>query len=194
MAYTTLLPGRGYFYTAPEGTEPPTDALEPGVAWKSVGNTPISDILTFNSEGGEETIIPTLQNARHRVNRSDLIESLGLALHDFTEDSYELYYGTNSDDTTYDGWIGPNVESASVWTGSFLAVLIDGDSHFPMYVPKCEIYRAEGISLAGTEELAALPIRVTPLTSAPGVQPYYVKPLIDNTTGLPVGVEPPVGG
>lgn len=187
MAYTTLMPGRGYFYTAPEGTEPPTDALSPGPEWKSVGNTPVTDILTFNSEGGEETVIPTLQNSRHRVSRSDLIESLGIALHDFTEDSYQLYYGTNQDDAMYDGWIGPNAESAAAWSGAFLAVLVDGDAHFPMYVPKCEIYRAEGISLPGTEELAALPVRVTPLSLAPSIQPYYIKPLIDNATGLPVG-------
>lgn len=186
MAYTTLLPAVGHFYTAPEGTEPPVDPLEPGVDWSDVGNTPVSDILTFNSEGGEENIIATLQNARHRVARTDLIESFALALHDFTESSYELYYGTNADLTTYEGWYGPNAEAPAAWTGAFLGVLVDGEAHFPIYVPKCEIYRAEGISLPGTEELAALPIRVTPLTLAAGTQPYYVKAISDNAAGTPI--------
>lgn len=182
MAYKTLLPGTGRFYTAPEGTEPPTNPLEPGEDWQDVGNTPISDIMTFNSEGGEENILQTLQENRHRVSRSDIIESFALALHDFTEDSYELYYGTNMDKSSYAGWHGPDASAPKPFVGAFLGVLIDGDSHLPIYVPKAEIYRAEGLSLPGTEELAALPIRVTPLTLRPGVQPYYTKPITENAS------------
>lgn len=185
MAYKTLLPGLGHFYTAPVGTPAPSDPTNPGSAWKDVGNTPIDDILTFDSDGGEETLISTLQNKRHRVSRSDLVESFAMALHDFTKDSYELYYGTNMDTSGVPGWYGPNADAPTPFSGAFLGVLVDGDSYFPIYVPKAEIYRAEGISLSGTEDLATLPIKVTPL-SVEGKQPYYVKPITE-TTKAPVG-------
>ena len=182
MAYNTLLPGTGYFYTAPDKTPPPANPLEPGDTWTDVGNTPVENILTFDSEGGEETILATLQNARHRVARTDLIESFALALHDFTRESYELYYGTNLDDTSEAGWIGPNGAAPVAAKRAFLGVLIDGDSYFPIYVPSSEIFRAEGLSLPGTENLAALPIRVTPL-SVEGKQPYYIKPITPVAAG-----------
>lgn len=181
MAYTTFVPGNGYFYTADALTEPPADLLDPGADFKSVGNTPIEDIITFDSEGGEENVLATLQNKRHRVVADAIIESFQFGLHDLTADSYELYYGENLDTTSLPGWYGPDGSAPQAVERAFLMVLIDGNSVLPLYVPKARIYRGDNLQISGTDALVSLPIKVTPI-DVEGKQPYYLRP-VEEITG-----------
>src|SRR5690606_3027773 len=53
--------GAGNYFTAPVGTALPTDLKSPGSEWVNMGHTSLEDILAFESEGGEATVLGTLQ-------------------------------------------------------------------------------------------------------------------------------------
>jgi hypothetical protein len=164
---STLVVGAGNFFTATynETTpEPiPADLTAPGAGWTNVGHTSLEDIFSVTSEGGDATLIGTLQNKSLRTVYSPRTESFNFTLQQFDVPSLKLYYGSNA--TVSSGPPAtvkiPELGTPTVCT--FLIVFTDGDNAFGFYVPKAEIFRADDVAISDTESLAGLPLSVKPL-------------------------------
>jgi hypothetical protein len=171
----TLVINTGNYLTAAVDTPLPVDLRAPGIAWTNVGHTSLEDILTLSSEGGEATVLGTLQNKSLRTKFSTRTESMTFTLQQFDAAALKLYYGANAP-TLADGSIGVPTDPEPT-IKAFLAVFIDGDNEFAFYAPKAEIIRADDVELSDTESLAGLPLSVTPVVSGTNTWTYAVTPL-----------------
>lgn len=156
----TLVVGAGNFFTGPVGTAKPVDLTAPASPWANIGHTSLEDILGFESEGGEATILGTLQNASLRTSYSKRTDTLALNLQQFDEAALKLYFGSNA--TTVDGMVRVPANPTPTIT-AFLAVFIDQDNAFAIHIPKAEIFRGDNLEISDTESLASLPLRITPM-------------------------------
>jgi len=175
----TLVIGSGNYFLAPVGTAAPADLTTIPVTWDNIGHTSIEDIMTWASDGGEATVLGTLQNAALRTSYSKRTESFTIQLQQFDEDSLKLYFGSNSSVDT-DGWLAVPGSPAPTLQ-AFLAVYVDGENIFAVWAPKAEILRGDDIDLSDTTSLASLPISVTPVQYGTNTFPYKVKALGDTT-------------
>lgn len=171
----TLVIGAGNFFKAPAGTSLPADLLDIDTPWENVGHTSLEDIFGLDSEGGEPSILGTLQNKTLRTKYSDRVESFTFTLQQFDEDSLKLYFGDNMVDLG-NGALGVPSNPAPT-ESAFLAVFVDGTNVFAFYAPKAEVYRGDTMSLSDTESLAGLPLKVTPLQYQTNQYTYAVTPL-----------------
>lgn len=172
----TLVIGAGNYFLAPTGTAAPTDLTAVATPWENIGHTSIEDILGFSSDGGEATVLGTLQNASLRTSYSKRTESWTITLQQFDEDSLKLYFGSNATLDANGDWLAvPGSPSPTVM--AFLAVYVDGNHIFALYAPKAEILRGDDIDFADTESLAGLPLKVTPVQLGTNPGPYFVTPL-----------------
>lgn len=171
----TLTVGAGNYFTGAVDTPIPTDLLAPGVAWTNVGHTSLEDIFNITSEGGDATTLGTLQNKTLRTKYSTRTETMTFTLMQFDVASLKLFLGSNAS-------VGPegavrNPINPVPTTAAFLAIFVDGDNVFAFHAPKAEIFRADDLSIADTENLAGLPLGVKPLVSGSNDWTYQVTPL-----------------
>lgn len=174
----TLVIDAGNYFTAPVGTPLPADLLTISEAeWTNLGHTSIEEVLSATSEGGEQTVLATLQAKSLRTRTAPRTESFTITLNQWDRESLKFYYGQNSVENA-DGTLGvPSSPEAT--QRAFLAVFLDGSKVFAIYAPKSEIIRGEDINVSDTENLAGLPLRVTPLTHDGATWPYAVTPIGD---------------
>jgi len=153
--------GTGHFYTAPVGTAIPADLRNPGGAWAHMGHTSVADILSAASEGGETTTLRSLQNATLRTTTAARTEAFVMNLLQFDEASLKLYYGSNA---AVDGSGYVQIPANPVATEvAWLVVFYDGQTTAGVYAPKASILRNTDLTVADTENLVQLPVKVTPL-------------------------------
>jgi hypothetical protein len=172
----TLVIGAGNYFLAPVDTAAPADLSTIATPWVNIGHTSIEDIMGFSSDGGEATVLGTLQNSALRTSYSKRTESFTITLQQFDEDSLKLYFGSNAE-TTVDGkWLHVPDNPAPT-TSAFLAVYVDGANIFGIYAAKSDILRGDDIDFADTESLAGLPLKVTPIKSGTNAGPYDVTPM-----------------
>lgn len=174
-----LAPSTGHFYTAVyNATTPvamPADLAAPGVSYTEVGHTSLEDILSSASEGGDATVLGTLQNKQLRTAYSPRTEQFTFTIQQFDEAALKLYYGSNAVVDTDGNVMVPNAPTPSIVT--FLLVLVDGTTEFGLYIPKAEIFRAEDLEVSDTESLAGLTVNVRALQHASNTWNYKVTPL-----------------
>ncbi|MFH8414357.1 phage tail tube protein [Streptomyces collinus] len=171
----TLVIGSGNYLTAPVGTDLPSDLLVPTSPWSVVGHTSLEDIFSIASEGGEATVIGSLQNKSLRTKYSTRTETMTFTLQQFDVAGLKLYYGANAP-VLPNGLVGVPVDPTPT-IASFLVVFVDGENHFAFYAPKAEIYRADDVSFGDTESLAGLPIGVKPMAHQNNTWTYAITPL-----------------
>lgn len=171
----TLVINTGNYLTAPVGTAMPLDLTAPTTPWENVGHTSLADIFSITSEGGDATVIGTLQNKSLRTTYSTRTESMAVVLQQFDEAGLKLYYGSNAP-TLADGSIGVPINPTPT-VSAFLAIFIDGENVFAFYAPKAEIFRSDDLSLSDTESLAGLPLAVKPMIHSTNTWTYAVTPL-----------------
>ncbi|WP_420312548.1 hypothetical protein ACOB87_37945 [Streptomyces sp. YS-B37] len=171
----TLVIGSGNYLTAPVGTDLPDDLLVPTSPWAIVGHTSLEDIFSIASEGGEATVIGTLQNKSLRTKYSARSETMTFTLQQFDIPGLKLYYGSNAP-VLPNGTVGVPTEPTPT-IAAFLAVFVDGENHFAFYAPKAEIYRSDDVSFGDTESLAGLPIGVKPMAFGSNTYTYAITPL-----------------
>lgn len=177
----TLKPTTGHYYLAPVGTAlPKADLLAPKTPWTEVGHTSLEDLLSITSDGGETTILGTLQNPTLRTATSLRTETFGFTLMQWDTDSLKLYFGANSrtlTGTDQAGW--QSVPSAPTPTQTAFAVVFqDGVNAFGFWCPKAEVLRGDDLSLDDSESLAGLPISVKPLQYQSNDFAYAITPLV----------------
>ncbi|MFE3589405.1 hypothetical protein ACFXOY_18010 [Streptomyces niveus] len=182
----TLVIGSGNYLTAPLGTDIPADLLTPLSPWEAVGHTSLEDIFSIASEGGEATVIGSLQNKSLRTKYSARTETMALVLQQFDKAGLRLYYGSNAPELP-SGLIGVPDDPIPT-TCAFLAVFVDGENHFGFYAPKAEIYRGDDLSFGDTETLAGMPLGVKPMVYGANRWTYAITPLGGPTaTGATAG-------
>ena len=158
-----LKPNTAHFYTAPEGTALPVDLRAPDVAWTHMGHTSLESILAATSEGGDQTILGSLQNKSLRTSTSQRTETFAVNLLQLDIEAVKLYFGSNA---TVDGTNSKVVHIPADPTPStvaWLCVLYDGTNDAGFYAAKAEVIRGEDLSISDTESLTQLPVRITPL-------------------------------
>ena len=178
----TLVIGSGNYLTNAVGTPMPADLLDPNagivdpaVDWENVGHTSLEDIFSISSEGGEATVIGTLQNNSLRTKYSARTETMAIILQQFDKAALKLYYGSNAPELP-DGTIGVPEQPVPT-TAAFLAIFVDGENVFAFYAPKAEIYRGDDLSISDTESLAGLPIGIKPMKYGTNTWTYAITPL-----------------
>ena len=179
----TLVIGAGNYFTAPSpGEEAPKDLTAVTAPWVNMGHTSIEDIMTFDSEGGESSVLGTLQNPSLRTTRSNSTDTISISLQQFDTPSLKFFFGKNSgegDLVKVGGtakWL--RVKSKPQATEcAFLAVYVDADSLFALHVPRCEILKGDNLEFGDTESLAGLPLAITPLQHGSNDWTYQITPL-----------------
>lgn len=179
----TLLVGAGNYFTAPVGTAIP-DLLteEPPQPWDNIGHTDLEEVLSIASEGGEQTVIGTLQNKNLRVRIAPRSETIAVPLQQFDIGALRLYYGSNAVDVNGDGSLLGVPQTPAPTERAFLAIFLDGETVFAIYAPKASIFRGADLEIADTESLATLPLTVTPLVHGTNKWAYAVTPLAQVAT------------
>lgn len=168
-------PTTGHYYIGPVGTAFPTTPLIPDDPWEEMGHTSIEDLLSISSEGGEATILGTLQSPSMRTSYSPRSETFAFTLQQLDDASLKLYFGSNMISVT-GGLLG--VPSAPVATqNAFTVIFEDGENYFGFYAPKAEILRGDDFSMPDTENFAGLPLAVKPLNYLTNAWAYAVTPL-----------------
>lgn len=165
----------GNYFTAPVDTPLPDDLTAPEVDWTNVGHTSLEEILSFDVEGGEKTILGTLQNKQLRTRTSPKTQTINITLRQFDEDSLKLYHGSNAE-VLANGLVTSPTEPVPT-SAAFLAVYVDADNIFALYIPKAEILGSDSMVAEDTESFAGLPLGVTPLVSGSNKWAYAVTPL-----------------
>lgn len=173
----TLVIGAGNYFYAPVGTAMPADLTTIPITWENVGHTSLEDIFSTESEGGEATVLGTLQNKSLRTKYSPRTEAWKFTIQQFDKKSLKLYFGKNAVELP-DGSLGVH-EDPIPTDGAFLIVFYDGENVFAFYAPKSEIFRADDLSIGDSESLAGLPLSVKPMKSGTNKWAYAVTPLGD---------------
>jgi hypothetical protein len=145
------------------------------VAFDEVGHTSLENVFSMTSEGGEATVIGTLQNKNLRTTYSPRTETIGFTLEQFDEAGLKLFYGSNAT-------VGANGEiqvpvNPVPTICTFLVVFKDGESEFAFYAPKAEIYRGDDLAIGDTESLAGMPLAVKPMIHGTNEWAFAVTPL-----------------
>src|SRR5690606_36465950 len=181
----TFVPNAGNYYifrnpitidTLPEHL---TDAAAIALAGgDNIGHTDIDSVIEFASEGGEITVLGTLQNPNRRARVAPRSENFTINLQQFTEYALKLYYGDNMESLDGGRFLGvPTAPSAT--EGSFLAVYNDAQSGtFAIFAPRASFLRGEDPEIDDTEDFASLPLQITPLVVSGNSYAYAVTPLV----------------
>lgn len=176
----TLKVDSGNYFRAPVGTAAPTDLLDPEAdGWENLGHTSLEEIMANETEGGEKTVLGTLQNRNLRTTYSDRTETFTINLQQFDTPSLKLFYGSNAQ-VLPNGMV-TNENKGTPTEAAYLAVFVDKDNVFAIYAPKVEIFRGDNFALEDTESLNSLPLSITPLNHGTNSWTYAVSPIGDLT-------------
>ena len=168
--------GTGHFYTAPVGTAIATDLRNPASPWTEVGHTSIQDILAGSSEGGDTTTLRSLQNKTLRQTIAARTEAFVMKLLQFDHPGLLLYYGSNAAIVAGNVRVPSNPVPTEV---AWMVVFYDGQSTAGIYAPRVSIFRADDLTVADTENLAQLSLKVTPLNYGSNDWPFeWISPAV----------------
>lgn len=166
----TLVVNRGNYFLGPVGTTPPTDLLNPGAPWENMGHTSLEDILSLSSDGGEATVLGTLQAKQLRNSYSQRTETMRVNLQQFDATGLKLFFGANMQPTVDDARFSGVPSTPQPTKAAFMAIYIDGANVFALWSPSVEIMRGDDFELADTESLASLPLDIKPMFFIPSGQ------------------------
>lgn len=173
----------GKFYTATTGTAAPTNYLAPGVAWTDLGHTSIENILALQSEGGEVTVLGTLQSEVFRSTTTPRVDSFAIISNQWDVDTYKMYFGANATQDSTSKLV--SVPSAPTATEkAFLAVFTAGAYNFAVHAAKVEIKRGDDLDISERNSIAGIPLLVTPVSHSGSTSYWGITPL------LPTGTAP----
>ena len=158
-----VVPGRGYFYIAPDGTARPADDTEPASPWVEIGHTSYDDPFAINRDGGESTVLPTWQASAARTSTSSLTQTVGFTLHQHDEQSLQLYFGGGALDATSGYFEVPKTPTAQ--RHALFVRVVDGGTTWPHYFGSVDILGSDGIEY-DPEALVPLPVTATILDDA----------------------------
>lgn len=184
-----LVVDTGNYFVAPVGTAAPANLSAPGPEWTNIGHTSLEDILSLSSDGGEATVLGTLQSKNLRTSYSARTEKMTFTLQQFDSDSLKLYFGRNMEKVSTDPRFMGVPENPQPTLVAFLVVFVDGSEHFAFYAPKAEVMRGDDLKLGDTGSIAGLPIDVSPKKHMTNTWAWAVTPIGENpmATGATAG-------
>lgn len=170
------------------GTAFPGDISDPAASgWTRVGHTSVDDILSISSEGGETTVLQTLQSKSLRTKKSAKTTTYTITVMQWDFYTLQLYYGTQSP-----------LEASGIAAGllaipddptplqkAVVIVVWDGDTPFAWYAPKADIIGGDDPSLTDTTSLAGLQINITPLNYNGAPAKVYALPISTDALAVP---------
>lgn len=180
---STLVVKTGRFYFAPVGTVAPSDLGEIPSAWKEVGHTSVDDILSWATEGGEKTVLASLQSSSLRSTTSARTESFSVSLLQWDKETLPFYFGSNMKLISGSSIFHGVASNPTPVKRALLIVLEDGQNKFAIYAPSAEIARGDDLSIDSTEDLAALPITISLLNHESNDWAFAVTPLSGEAPG-----------
>jgi len=130
--------------------------------WSNIGHTSREDMPEFGFDGGDTEVKGTWQNiALREVETESPADYLTLFLHQFDTESFELYYGKQSENTVNTkGVFGVAGGTKQPNEKALLIIIVDGDVRIGFYASKASVRRDDAIQMP-SDEFAALPIRAT---------------------------------
>lgn len=167
--------GEGHFYLADVGTAAPADlSTIDDATWTDIGHTSADNVFGMTSDGGDVTVLQTLQSSSVRTSTAPVVETFNISLDQFDVDALKLYFGANA--VAASGWLA--VQDNIVPTKkAFLAVFADGESRFGIWAASTEIQRSDAPEFAARGSLSSLPIGVKPLNYNGATSKYSVTPI-----------------
>ncbi|MCQ9385117.1 phage tail tube protein [Brevibacterium moorei] len=165
-----------HFYTAPPGTPAPTNPNKVDTPWEDVGHTTLEDILSMSTDGGDKTVLGTLQNRNLKTSYAARNVAFNFSIHQFDEAGLKLYLGSNA--VIEDGRIG-QADNPQPSQLAWYVLIEDGEHCLDFYAPKADIIGADDLDLSDTESLSALPLSVSPLRMAGKKAAWYASGVKD---------------
>ena len=170
------------------GTAFPGDISNPaGSGWTRIGHTSVDEVLSVSSEGGETTVLSTLQSKSLRTKKSPKTTTYSITVMQWDLYTLQLYYGTQDP-----------VEASGIAAGllgvpddptplqkAVIIVVWDGDTPFAWYAPKADVIGGDDPSLTDTTSLSGLQINITPLNYNGSVKKVYVLPIVTDALAIP---------
>lgn len=169
------------FYTGTVAATKPTNYLIPGVAWTDLGHTSIDNVFACQSEGGEVTVLGTLQSELFQSTTTPRIDSFAITSVQLDLDTYKMYFGDNgTQDGTTKLFAVPN--SPVPVSKAFLGVFTAGTKAFAIHADKAEIKRGDDLDFGEKNSIAGLPLLVTPLSYNGASSNWGITPLMPTGT------------
>lgn len=132
-----------------------------------MGHTSLEDILSVTSEGGEATVLGTLQAKSLRNSYSARTETMRVNLQQFDATGLKLFFGANMAPTNEDARFAGVPATPQPTKAAFMAVYIDGENVFALWAPSVEILRGDDFEVSDTESFASLPLDIKPMFFIP---------------------------
>jgi len=174
-----VIPGVGYVYTAPAGTEKPASITAPPSPWVDMGHS-TTDGLTIGFEISTTKRRTWRAPAGVRVSVDELAFSLGWTALQWDNDNLGAYFGGG--DITAQGVFGI-AKNPAPQERALLVRLVDGAASIGLYVAKAAI-TASGEASANGEDFAGLPLTAEVLDHASAA---HLAELLADHLGAPAG-------
>jgi len=152
-----FIPGAGYLYVAPVGTDVPTDLTDPETPWDNLGHSSIEDGVTLGREGGDSEVLGTWQNPSLRERRDPTSWFLTMMLHQFSNNTLSFFFGGG--DASVLGKFGVPLIPVAQERALFMRI-VDGNNEAPLYCPRVSLLADDDVEL-DVEKFVAFPIRGT---------------------------------
>jgi hypothetical protein len=171
----TLVVGEMHFFTADEHTKPPTVTAykqdsTPGkttalAGWENLGHTQMENPLKITVSGGEVTVKGSLQKHALRTATSDRNFAIEVSLHQFDKNTIKKWMGKNAVEDTGLVYAKPKPQP---WRVALLGICEDEGNVFMIHAGSVDIAPNGDFDVQNTEDLVALPVKLTVLTDKEG--------------------------
>ncbi|MGW2398503.1 phage tail tube protein [Kitasatospora sp. NPDC001664] len=184
-----LVPGTGFIFAAPVAEASKTfpelhkltdaakivaeiEAMTGG--WKSIGNTSLENGIEMASEGDEPEVLGSWQAPSLRTTNPKKVYSLTMALHDFTAETFKLYYGSSKGaeaDGTFAIPVNPEAQDRAL-----LIVGVDGTKAVAWHYAQTKILGSDAVSI-DPAAMSEMPVKATVVAPATADRVGTVTPV-----------------
>lgn len=151
------IPGTGYLYTAPAGTDAPADLDTPATPWVDLGHTSRENGLGIGREGGDSEVLGSWRNPNLRERRDPISYYVTINLLQFDNANLALYFGGG--DISGAGIFGVPLNPTAQERALYIRI-VDGARELGIYAPKASIAPEDDMEV-DVESFLELPVRCT---------------------------------
>ncbi|WP_424216350.1 hypothetical protein ACN20G_29880 (plasmid) [Streptomyces sp. BI20] len=118
---------------------------EHGNKWKNIGNTSLENGIELANEGDDPEVLGSWQNPSIKTTTPAKQFSLTIACHDFTDQTFRLYYGSKDGADANGDFLIPMVPQPQ--NHSLLILAVDADEYLTFYYPKVTFIGSDSVTL-----------------------------------------------
>ncbi|MFD0374666.1 fibronectin type III domain-containing protein [Streptomyces sp. NPDC127112] len=134
-----------------------------GNKWLDIGNTSLENGIELANEGDDPEVLGSWQNPAIKTTTPAKTFSLTIACHDFTAQTFRLYYGSKDGADANGNFKIPTIPQPQ--EHSLLIVAVDGDEYLTFYYPKVSFIGTDSVTL-DPSTLSEIPVKGNILGSA----------------------------